>query len=195
MNMLQDPVPDSLLISGTLFLIYTDFRVWIKFEKLVSSDEKKDNEELLNQIFSLIFKEAVPDDREEAVDQILWFYRCGKDLQNKNGANKKEVFSYDFDDGYIAAAFKQQYGIRLNTEEMHWWEFHAYMLALSDDTEFVKILGYRTVDITSKMTSAQKDFYQKMKQYYKLPIKKDLQEQYNQLEEALLNGQSIDGLL
>ena len=152
---------------------------------------------MFESILQLLFKEKIPppEHAQETVDSILWFYNCGKEVTGKGSSGKKDVFSYDYDDGYIVAAFKQQYGIHLNAEEMHWWEFHAYMLSLSEDTEFVKIMGYRAVEITSKMSVSQRNFYQKMKQHYKLPIKKELQEQYSQIEEALLKGESIDGLL
>ncbi len=194
--MLLERVPDSLTIAGTRYPINTDFRVWIKFEKLLTeSDDSDDN--VLDSVLNLIFDENIPspEQYQETVDSILWFYKCGKEVFGKGSSGKKDVFSYDYDDGYIVAAFKQQYGINLNTAEMHWWEFHAYMLALSEDTEFVKIMGYRAVEITSKMSVSQRNFYQKMKLHYKLPVKKELQEQYNQIEEALLKGESLDGLL
>lgn len=105
------------------------------------------------------------------------------------------MFSYEYDDGYICAAFMQQYHIDLNSAKLHWWKFHALMLSLSDSTEFVKIMGYRSVEINSKMTAAQKAFYQKMKKQYKLPLKKEVQKQISNIEDALINGETIDNLL
>ena len=196
MNLLQDPVPDTLTVAGTAYPINTDFRVWIGFEKLLTESDDSDDE-LLKAVFKLVFSNEIPpaEYNQETVDEILWFYKCGKDIGRKGASAKKDIFSYDYDDGYIVAAFKEQYGINLNSEPLHWWEFHAYMLSLSENTEFVKIMGYRAVEITSKMPASQRSFYQKMKQHYKLPLKKELQEQYDRLEEALLNGESIDGLL
>ena len=194
MNMLLDRVPDSLEISGTRFPIKIDFRIWIQFEKLVTSGEK-DNTKLLNQIFALVFRQKKPEICDEAIDQILWFYKCGKEADNKTGGSKKDVFSYDYDDGFIVAAFKEQYGINLNTDDLSWWEFHAYMLALSEDTEFVKIMGYRAVEISSKMSASQRNFYQRMKAHYELPIAKERQEEYRRIEDALLNGDSIEEFL
>ena len=194
MNMLLDRAPDSLTISGVRFPINTDYRVWIRFEKLISSD-KEENQDLISKVFPLIFTDDIPEACEEAIDRILWFYKCGKESRNKTGSSKKDVFSYDYDDGYIMAAFKEQYGINLNTEDLHWWEFHAYMLSLSENTEFVKIMGYRAIEIKSNMSTAQKNFYQRMKAHYKLPIKKELQEEYDRIEEALINGKPLDELL
>lgn len=195
MNMLVDSVPESLTIAGTEYKINTDYRIWLKFESLLS-DESQNSEVTLLDIKKLIFKSELPHDSddEETTEQILWFYRCGKPEQ-KGGKSSKQIFDYDYDDGYICAAFIEQYNIDIETAKMHWWKFHALMLSLSENTEFVKILGYRTIDITSKMPAAQKAFYQKMKNHYKLPVKKEEQQRINAIEDALINGEPIDNLL
>ena len=195
MNMLLDRVPDCLTISGIRYPIKTSFRDWIKFENAIFNSE--DSVSLTN-IFRLVFKSLIPTPKhyDETVEQILWFYGCGKENNSSRGSSgRKEVFSYDYDDGYIQAAFRQQYGIDLNETDLHWWKFHAYMLSLSPDTEFVKIMGYRAVDINPKMSAAQRSFYQKMKKHYSLPVKKEEQERISRLEEALLNGEPIDELI
>ena len=58
-----------------------------------------------------------------------------------------------------------------------------------------KIMGYRSVDITSKMPTAQRNFYEKMKKHYKLPLKKSVEEKCTRIEDALLNGESVADLL
>lgn len=195
MNMLLNSVPESLTIFGTEYKINTDFRIWIKFELLLS-DNSDDATDVLLKIKKLIFVDKIPPAHfdEETTEQILWFYRCGKDPQ---GSSRKshEVFSYDYDDGYISAAFMEQYHIDLGTINLHWWKFHAYMLSLSDNTEFVKIMGYRAIEINSKMSSEQKNFYQKMKKHFRLPMKKELQQRNNELEERLMRGEDIDDLI
>lgn len=196
MNMLCDEVPQSLNICGTEYEINTDFRVWIRFEKLLSDDNKTASE-IFSEVKNLVFKSTIPPAKydEETTNQLLWFYHCGKQQPKGTSSGAKEVFSYDFDDGYICAAFMQQYHIQINRVSLHWWEFHSLMLSLSDSTEFVKIMGYRAVEINSKMTTEQRSFYQKMKKHYRLPIKEELREKCNAIEEALLKGESIDNLI
>ena len=195
MNMLTDSVPESLTIAGTEYEINTDYSLWLKFEMLLS-DEVEDSKATLLDIKKLIFKSKIPPDRadEETTEQILWFYRCGKPEQ-KGGKSSKKIFDYDYDDGYICAAFIEQYHIDLNKANLHWWKFHALMLSLSENTEFVKIMGYRAIEINSKMSAAQKAFYQKMKKHYKLPVKKEEQQRITAIEDALINGEPIDNLL
>lgn len=196
MNMLINSVPDGLKIAGTEYKIHTDFSVWIEFEKLLS-DESENAHKTISDIKNLIFCDKQPPQRadEETVNKILWFYRCGKKLQKSSHTSEKEIFSYDYDDGYIFSAFLEQYHIDLEQTKLHWWKFHALMLSLSDSTEFVKIMGYRSVEINSKMTASQKAFYQKMKKQYKLPLKKEVQKQISNIEDALINGETIDNLL
>lgn len=196
MNMLINSVPDGLKIASTEYKIHTDFSVWIEFEKLLS-DESKNAHKTISDIKNLIFCDKQPPPRadEETVNKILWFYHCGKKLQKSSHTSEKEIFSYDYDDGYIFSAFLEQYHIDLEQTKLHWWKFHALMLSLSDSTEFVKIMGYRSIEINSKMTAAQKAFYQKMKKQYKLPLKEKVQKQISSIEDALINGETIDNLL
>lgn len=186
--------PKALTIGGKKYRIYTDYRIWMNFEeKLIKSD----NISFLD-IISLIFVLELPpvDLFEEAVEQILWFYRCGKSAVNdSNGNSGKQIFDYDFDAGYIFAAFLQQYKIDIGEIDIHWWKFRALFLALPEDTEFVKIMGYRSISISSKMTAEEKAFYTKMKKLYAIPLPRDVQDKYNAIEEALLEGKPIDGLL
>lgn len=196
MNMLTDKVPETLKISGTEYEINTDYRVWLKFEALLS-DENEDSESTLADIKKLIFRSAIPPAHadEEATEQILFFYRCGKEEQKDSSSSDKDIFSYDYDDGYIYSAFMEQYGIDLNAVNLHWWKFRSLMLSLSEDTEFVKIMGYRAVEINSKMSASEKAFYQKMKKRFKLPVKKEVKQKYTAIEDALINGEPIDSLL
>lgn len=186
--------PKALIIGGKKYRIYTDYRVWMNFEeKLIKSD----NISFLDIILLIFVSELPPVELfEEAVEQILWFYRCGKSAVNYSSGNSgKQIFDYDFDAGYIFSAFLQQYKIDISEIDIHWWKFRALFLALPEDTEFVKIMGYRSISISSKMTAEEKAFYTKMKKLYAIPLPKDVQDKYNAIEEALIEGKPIDGLL
>ena len=195
MNLFLDSVPTSLWIAGTEYKIHTDYRVWIRYQLLLFDFEGGDDE-LYQKILDLVFIDRKPPvrDYEETTEQIMWFYRCGKKLP-KSAGKHKDVFSYEHDDGYIAAAFRQQYQIDLDETNLHWWKFYAYFLSLQDNTEIVKIMGYRSVDISSKMPAAQRNLKKKKKKHYKLPLKKSVEEKCTRIEDALLNGESVADLL
>ena len=197
MNMLTDSLPDTLTISGRVYSIDTDFRVWIQYELLLTSDSELNDDEIFEEILHLVFPQQRPPEgcEAETAENIMWFYRCGKDEKKQSDNNDEDIFSYDYDDGYIVAAFKQQYGIHLNHSKLHWWEFHAYMLALSENTEFVRIMGIRAMKINPKLPAETKNYYQRMKQIYKLPVSREVEEHTRRIEEALMKGEPIDDLL
>lgn len=117
MNLLCDKTPDTITVSGVDYKINTDFRVWIKFELILTNQiDDTLSAEILAEIQKLVFRTPCPMN-EETVEAILNFYRCGKPPEkHSGGGNDKAVFDYDFDDGYIYAAFKEQYGIDLNEQ-------------------------------------------------------------------------------
>ena len=58
--------------------------------------------------------------------------------------------------------------------------------ALRNDNEFVKIMGYRSMDIPDGMSREQKEFYRKMKELHKLPYSRAEQERLRELERILM---------
>ena len=108
----------------------------------------------------------------------------------------QQVYSFQYDDDYIYAAFLEQYGIDLqDVEDLHWWKFRALFKGLREDTEIVKIMGYRSIEITSKMPKEQREFYKKMQSVHALPIPDAEKEANDLLTEALLHGGDLTGLV
>lgn len=67
--------------------------------------------------------------------------------------------------------------------------------SLSEKTQFVKIMGYRSMTITKDMSPQQKEFYRRMQKTYAIPVSKTEREKTSALEQALLNGGDLTGLL
>ena len=113
-------------------------------------------------------------DLKDAIAEILAFYRCGKpeEKQAKGSVETTTKRTYDFayDADLIYAAFLEQYGLDLQAVPfLHWWRFRALFAGLSDKTEFMKVVGYRSVTITNDMSKGEKKRYQKLKALYALP--------------------------
>lgn len=196
MNILTEKLPDSLTIGGRKYRIDTDYRTGIKLEQLLMDDGIPPEDKLLRAktlYFHTIFPPTEFD--EEMVAELIWFYRCGKDEKKEVKSAHDRVYDFGYDSKWIFAAFKEQYNIDLTNENMHWWEFRALFDALSEDTEFVKIMGYRAIKISGKMSTSQKRFYQKMKRMHKLPVPKEEEKRVNQIEEALMSGISLKNIL
>ena len=173
MNMIVDLLPETVEIDGEEYRINTDFRISIMFELLMQDDELEDSEKTMQAL--RLYYPIIPKNKSQAVEKIIWFYRCGKE------SNQNEV-----DTG----------GIDLqDIEDFHWWKFRSLFKGLSNDTEFVKIMGYRSMNITSKMSKEQKQFYKKMQSIHALPVSHKEKEADKLLAEALVNGEDITGLI
>jgi len=176
MNILIDLLPDHVEIDGKKYSINTDFRISILFELLMQDRTVLDSEKIYMALD--LYYPQIPHNLEQAVDKMLWFYRCGKDDEDdsvKNGSpagsgKASMIYSFEHDAEYIYSAFLDQYGIDLqDIEHLHWWKFRALFKGLKDDNLICKIMGYRSIEITNDMSNSEKKYYRKMKQIYALP--------------------------
>ncbi len=176
-NILLDTLPKS--ICG--LEINTDFRYSIAFE-LLMSDKNLSDKEKIQQAFILYFKEPFAiKNQVEALEGILWFYSAGAATNKTQNREEKPIYSYEYDDIYIFSAFLSQYGIDLNRENLHWWKFKAMFQSLNEDHTISKIMKYRSMKISPKLSKEEKQFYRNMKRIYALPDEKTDEEKLNQL--------------
>lgn len=155
---LTKKLPETVLIDGAAVEINTDFRTSIEFELLLQDDTISDEERVGKALY--LYYPRIPKNLPDAVEQMIWFYTCGQ--VDKRTKSSKVLYRFDCDSSYIYSAFLSQY--RLDLQElpyMHWWKFRSLLQGLSEDNEFIKIIGYRAMEISSKMTSDQKRFYKK----------------------------------
>lgn len=199
MNILIDELPDTVMVGGEEYEIRTDFRISMLFE-LLMQDGSVEPADKTKQALELYYP-VIPGNYKEAVEALLWFYKCGKaDNPQKQKINarksKTRVYSFEYDDDYIYAAFMTQYGIDLqDIEDLHWWKFRAMFNSLTNQCEFVKIMEYRSIDLKDDMPKEQKSFYRKMKRIYALPSMDDEDERTNAIADALMSDGDLTGLL
>lgn len=154
----------------------TDFRISMMFEMLMQ-DRNIDEQKKISQALRLYYPNPEEiTDIEKAIEDIVWFYRCGKELANSKNTSHDEIrsnnqiYSYEFDDEYIYSAFLQQYNIDLqDIKYLHWWKFKAMFEGLSDDTKIVEIMGYRAIDLSKIKDKEEKARYKRLKKIYALP--------------------------
>ncbi|MGN9161215.1 bacteriophage Gp15 family protein [Clostridium sulfidigenes] len=197
MNILIDLLPKEVNIEGEDYKINSDFRTSILFE-LLMQDSSISEEDKIIQALELYYP-ILPKDLNQAIEKILWFYRCGKDeveTKNKGTGKSTNVYSYDYDDDYIYSAFLDQYGVDLqDVNYLHWWKFKAMFKSLKEDNEIVKIMGYRAMDLSKIKDKEQKAHYTKMQELYKIPIAKDERNKLDEINNILLNGGDVSKVL
>ncbi len=131
----------------------------------------------LNDTLRLIIKQDAEDPEEKASAPIQ---------------QQTPSFSFSHDANMIYAAFFQQYGIDLTeTDDMHWWKFRVLFDNLGEGTWFAEVRKIRAMEIDSKMSKAQQDYYRKMKKLLALPLSDKEQQYMDELAEILKNGGDI----
>ena len=126
MSSLTEPFPVSLTISGVECPIHWDFRTVLRCQKILQDAGRELTEDEMARMLRLFYGQYTWY-TEEHFDKMLWFFSCGREPERKHfprkiaGINSKQAFDFEADADLIYAGFIQQYGIDLQTEEMHWW--------------------------------------------------------------------------
>ena len=175
MNILLDYLPTSFVIDNKKYDFNYDFRTSILFCLLMQDVDLTEEEKILQGL--QLYYPKIPNNKEEAYNNILFFYSRGKEDNSETKVKQgKRIFkrnnnrAYDFeaDSDLIFTAFMTQYNINLNRENLHWWEFMALFNSLNDTNEVVKIMNYRTIDLTSIEDKKERKTYKQLQDYYSL---------------------------
>ena len=189
MNLLLDNL-DKIVKMRIKEDFNTNFRNSILFE-LLMQESNLSNEAKVYQALKIYYPNINQiKDVNKAIDNILWFYKCGKEEkeevdQKEIKRNIKRIYSYEFDNELIYSAFKDQYNIDLQEiEYLHWWKFKAMFDSLKDDNKIVEIMGYRAVNLSKIKDKEMKKHYKKMQKLYALPDMRSEEEKENDFAEA-----------
>lgn len=189
MSILTKPLPETVRVDGKEYGINTDFRRWLEFEK-ISIDGAMSEQDRIVRMLQLGYRYELPSNIGLALQALIDFYKGGHDTvktYQKGEGNKKRAYDFEYDAPYIYAAFLAQYQIDLQTATLHWWQFRALFQALSEDNQIVKIMEYRSMDLSKIKDKEQKARYRKMQQIYALPRPKAMQQELDKMAE-ILNG-------
>lgn len=172
-NILLDKLP---MQSPHGYKLKTNYRQGIKYELLMQDNELTVEEKIDLALNIFFYKQDLAKIKKEEelisfLEDIIWFYRCGKKETKKTNKTRKgkQIFSYDFDADIIYSAFFQQYNIDLQVENLHWWQFKSMFENLTSSTRIVEIMGYRAMDLSNIKNKKEKAKYKKLKELYALP--------------------------
>jgi hypothetical protein len=149
MNILFEEFPDSVCVNGENYPIETDFREWIRFIQLVEDDEVP--WQIKCQLMMQWYTDGMPDDLEGAVHALGDFLAMkpeNAEEEEVSGSASKQLYSFEQDAECIYSAFREVYGINLQTiSYMHWWEFQTLFIGLPEKTEIKQRIMYRNTDL------------------------------------------------
>ena len=88
----------------------------------------------------------------------------------RSSSNQKPQYDLEKDAEYIYASFLYDYGIDLFEQQgkMHWKKFKALLAGLSEDSKFMKVIGYRTMEIPNKIPPKERQRLLELKRAYSL---------------------------
>lgn len=168
----------------------TDFRTSIVFE-IMMQNPKYSMQAKTYQALRLFYPKIDEiKNVKKALNDIIWFYTCGKSEEKTSQKNKKsknkQIYSYEFDNDLIYSAFKNQYNIDLEEiEYLHWWKFKAMFNSLKSDNRIVEIMGYRALELSKIKDKDMKKHYKQLQEEYRLPDMRSENEKEEDFAEAL----------
>lgn len=186
-NILTDTLPDHITVDGELVPIDTSFRTWIKFICIMSNNEISNSVKLAKACKLCIGQLPKANTLSDLMEALVTFsigILPEKNVETVN-SSKKAIYDFEADSKAIYNSFMAYYHIDLLTADLHWWQFKTLFDGLGEDTEIMKIIGYRTINLSKIKDKEQKSFYKKMKQRYALPDNRTEEEKEQEMNNML----------
>lgn len=179
---------DKLPVEWNGYEIDGDFQIGVQISQCMTDEALNPTERIVTAA-GLLFGDNGPKTYEEITEALNWFLN-GWNHDNikasgKGASSKKksvETMDFDVDQWRIYAAFKSQYGIDLNTEQMHFWTFMGLVSSL-EECAFTRVVSIRERKIDSKMPKEEKTWLRKAKEMFRIRKEEDVKETEAEKEE------------
>ena len=137
---LTDRLPESITVRKKRYKLKTDFRnVLLMMETLERDDiipEARTYQALLH-----VVKRPPKDDK--LCEEVMAEFRRVFLPDTKGNASGKKLTSFTQDADLIRGAFRQNYGIDLFRDGLHWIEFSCLLSCLPEGSRYSEIIGIR----------------------------------------------------
>jgi hypothetical protein len=144
-NILLDPLPEAITVSGKKYKINSDFKPVIKSLIAYEDNDLTGLEKQSKLLQNLL--PVMPNDIQTAAEQINLFLagKGGAPEENDEGQapNGLRLYSFDQDAKYIYSAFLQTHKIDLQKVDLHWWVFLSLFMDLGQETFFCQLIALR----------------------------------------------------
>lgn len=187
--------PRYAQVNDRLYEINTDFRVAIKCNEVAQDETISDSERALAIIYLLFGEKGLrSQDRDRLLEKAKYYLSCGKEINNDD---EEPDMDYIEDYSYIKTSFRSDYGIKLDEENIHWWEFNELMNGLSnselgDCCVLNRIRNLRNLDLKEISDRKERERLAKAKEQVALKknkkenhLTKEQEESMNRLNEII----------
>ena len=193
MNVFTDGLHDCITVDGIKYPVRTDYRVWIKFGEIIA-DDTEGTQKYLSAVLLCFDPRTVrrlPPNPAATLEAMCDFYACEKLADRRNShmksgdAQNRRVFGFGADWEYIYASFLSEYGIDLLIENLHWQRFMALLKCLPENSRFMQLIFYRTVNPEDAQDSSRRKYLRRMKRLCALPDNRSDSEKQSDLADKL----------
>lgn len=183
--------PEYVKIKDKKYKINTDYRVALKCDEVARDTTISDYERTIAIIYLLYGEDGIDskDDYEELLRLAIKYLSCGQEYEDS-----VDEVDMDFrqDIGLIKASFKSDYGIVLDNENMHWWDFYMYLNGLTEKCILNRVRELRNYNVSEIRDSKEKKKIEKAKKRFAL--KQEKIKLTKEQEENIENFYKLTGL-
>lgn len=173
-NILLDRLPQDF--EG--YLIRTDFGIGVQIA-LCGADQELSDWEKTATMMSLLYGRGGPD-FETSMRGLSWYMSCGKEVESDGDDRADAVMSFDADDIRIYSAFRAKYGIDLQKDRLHWFQFMSLLQDLSG-TAYSDVINLRQMN-PSDVDPKKRAEFARIKKRFALP------NEYTEEEREAIDG-------
>lgn len=164
---LQDRLPDGVTVDGRFYRLDFDFRNVLRM--LEEMDEDVFPEAKAHNALSCLCKRP---------KNALKVYEAVQDLLfDKPSEKGQRVTDFVQDAGLIRAAFRQEYGIDLYRDKLHWIEFIELLCALPEGNRYTDVISIRAREVPLPTKWNQKEREWLIREKAKVALKDTKEEQ------------------
>ncbi len=175
---------DELPADWHGYPIDISFRTGIQIMQCLQDEEYEENERIYQALSLLFYSDEMPL-LEEAMQGLEWYLSEYNHDNHKKEKSKVLAFDFDVDQWRIYTAFLKQYGIDLNTVQMHWFVFMGLLTNL-EECSFTRVVDIRCRKLDAKMQQKERKAIMEAKKIYSLGAKAELTEEEKKEDDEAL---------
>ena len=158
--------PEYVRVNNKKIKINSSYKTALKCQQVAMDNSISDYERSLAIIYLLFGDEGLKeeDSYNQLLDLALKFLSCGEEVKK----NEKPDMDIIQDETLIEASFMTDYGIDLNTQDLHWWTYMTYLKGLTDKSILNRIREIRNMDINEFKDAKTREKIRKAKEAFAL---------------------------
>lgn len=146
---LHERLPDGVVVHGRKIRLDFDFRNVLRMMEILGDDNLMPEARDYLAVKCLTKHPRYVSETLEAIRKTLF--------EERPDRSEKKVTSFEQDAGMIRTAFRQEYGIDLFRDRLHWLEFSELLSNLPEGSRYAEVIGIRVRPVPAPTKYNQKE--------------------------------------